>query len=105
MLVRLLARLPNPVTRAQARREFLTENPDWPEEAPQILITRALYSDLKDYEDQTIAKIARNENKDPLEIVMDIMLDDRGNTKRVNIFNERGRRAGRALTSSGLDVH
>ncbi len=82
-LEQLLARLRDPTTRGRAKREFLAENPDWPEGASRILITSVLNLDLKKYEGQTIAEIARDEGKDPLDTVMDIVLADRGNTMRV----------------------
>jgi N-acyl-D-amino-acid deacylase len=80
---RLLARLRDPATRARARRDFLVDNPDWPDGASRILLTSVLKLDLKKYEGRTIAEIAHDEAKDPLETVMDIVLADRGNTMRV----------------------
>ncbi len=82
-LEQLLARLRDPAARARARREFLAENPDWPDGASRILITSVLNLDLKKYEGRTIAEIARDEGKDPLDAVMDIVLADRGSTSRV----------------------
>jgi N-acyl-D-amino-acid deacylase len=80
---RLLARLRDPATRARARRDFLVDNPDWPDGASRILLTSVLNLDLKKYEGRTIAEIAHDEAKDPLDTVMDIVLADRGNTMRV----------------------
>ena len=79
----LLVRLRDQATRARVRRDFLAENPGWPENASRILITSVLNLDLKKYEGRTIAEIARDEGKDPLDAVMDIVLADRGNTGRV----------------------
>jgi dihydroorotase/N-acyl-D-amino-acid deacylase len=79
----LLARLRDPAIRARARREFLADNPDWPEGASLILITSVLNPGLKKYEGRTIAEIAKDERKDPLDVIMDIVLADRGNTNRV----------------------
>ncbi len=80
---RLLERLRDPAARARARKEFLAANPDWPEGASRILITSVLNPAFKKYEGRTIAEIAGDEHKDPLDTVMDIVLDDRGNTSRV----------------------
>jgi len=80
---RLLARLRDPAARTRARREYLAENPDWPEGASQILITSVLDPALKKYEGRKIDEIARDESKDPLDTIMDIVLADRGNTGRV----------------------
>jgi N-acyl-D-amino-acid deacylase len=80
---RLLERLLDAATRARARRDFLADNPDWPDGASRILITSVINLGLKKYEGRTIADIARDENKDPLDAIMDIVLADRGNTNRV----------------------
>ena len=82
-LKQLLARLGDPATRTRARREFLAENPDWPEGASRILITSVFNPDLKKYEGRTIAEIAKDEGKDPLDAVLDLVLADHGNTQRV----------------------
>jgi len=80
---RLLERLRDPAARARARKEFLAANPDWPDGASRILITSVLDPALKKYQGRTIAAIAGDERKDPLDTVMDIVLADRGNTGRV----------------------
>ncbi|RPI98313.1 MAG: D-aminoacylase, partial [Candidatus Aminicenantes bacterium] len=77
---RLLERLRDPAARARARKEFLAANPDWPEGASRILITSVLNPAFKKYQGRTIAAIAGDERKDPLDTVMDIVLADRGNT-------------------------
>jgi dihydroorotase/N-acyl-D-amino-acid deacylase len=79
----LLTRLRDPAIRGRARQEFLAQNPDWPEGASRILITSVLNLDLKKYEGRTIAEIAKDERKDPVDAIMDIVLADRGNTMRV----------------------
>jgi len=80
---KLLERLRDPATRARARTDFLKENPDWPDGAPRILITSVLNLDLKKYEGRTIEQIGRDERKDPLDALMDIVIADRSNTSRV----------------------
>jgi dihydroorotase/N-acyl-D-amino-acid deacylase len=81
---KLISRLEDPVTRARARAEFPEENPDWSDEpGSRILITRILNPALKSYEGKTVAEIARSEGKDPLEVLMDIVIADRANTGRV----------------------
>jgi N-acyl-D-amino-acid deacylase len=80
---RLLKRLGDPATRARIRKDFLAGAPDWPEGASRILITSVINLDLKRYEGRTIAEIAKDEEKDPLDTIMDIVLADRGNTDRV----------------------
>ena len=55
----------------------------WPEHAGEILITSVLNPELKKYEGQTIADIAKAEAKDPADVIMDIVIADKGNTGRV----------------------
>jgi N-acyl-D-amino-acid deacylase len=78
-----LARLLDPAMRARARADFLKENPDWPEGAARILVTSVLNLDLKKYEGRTIEQIGHDERKDPLDVIMDIVIADRANTGRV----------------------
>jgi N-acyl-D-amino-acid deacylase len=81
---KLVARLRDPATRARAREDFLKEHQGmWPEHAAAILITSVLNPDLKKYEGQTIADIAKAEAKDPIDVIMDIVIADKGNTGRV----------------------
>src|SRR5437867_2443398 len=81
---KLVARLRDPDTRARAREDFLKEHKgEWPEHAGEILITSVLNPDLKKYEGQTIADIAKAEAKDPLDVIMDIVIAAKGNTGRV----------------------
>jgi len=81
---KLVARLSDPATRARAREDFLKEHAGmWPEHAGEILITSVLNPELKKYEGQTIADIAKAEAKDPADVIMDIVIADKGNTGRV----------------------
>jgi N-acyl-D-amino-acid deacylase len=81
----LVERLTNPETRARARDAFLKspENADWPERASRILITSVLNPELKPYEGKTVAEIAADQKKDPLDAVFDLVVADRGHTARV----------------------
>ncbi len=82
---KLVARLSDPATRARVRADFLKENPaDWAEGGPaRILITSVLNAGLKKYEGRTLDDIGRDEGKDPLDVLIDIVVADRGNTGRV----------------------
>jgi dihydroorotase/N-acyl-D-amino-acid deacylase len=77
---KMVARLHDPATRARIHEELLKE---WPEHASEILITSVLNPALKKYEGQTIAAIAQAESKDPLDVLMDVVIADKGNTGRV----------------------
>jgi N-acyl-D-amino-acid deacylase len=87
---RLLERLGDQATRARIRRDFLAGEPDWPEGASRILITSVFNPGLKSFEGRTIAEIAKDERKDPLDTIMDIVLADRGNTDRVTFGMSEG---------------
>jgi N-acyl-D-amino-acid deacylase len=104
---KLLARLQDPATRARVRADFPGENPDWSvEPGSRILITRVLNPSLKRYEGRTVAEIARSENKDPLDVLMDTVIADRANTGRVTFsMSEEDVRTALAhpLVSMGTD--
>ena len=82
----MVARLEDPATRARARADFLQlpENADWPAGAARTLITSVLNADLKRDEGRTLQQIAEAEKKDPLDVLMDIVIADKGNTGRVS---------------------
>jgi len=104
---KLLARLQDPATRARSRADFPKENPDWSDEpGSRILITTVLNPDLKKYEGKTIAEIARVEKKDPLDVLMDLVIADHANVGRVTFsMSEEDVRAALAhpLVSMGTD--
>ncbi len=81
----LLARLRDPQLRARARREYLEgpNGPEWPEKAERILIVGVYAPGLKAAEGQTLAALAAEQEKDPFDTLLDLLLADRGNTTRV----------------------
>jgi dihydroorotase/N-acyl-D-amino-acid deacylase len=88
---KLLARLQDPATRARVREDFLKEHTDWSQDGPaSILITAVLNPDLKKYEGKTVEEIARDEGKDPLDVLIDIVIADRANTGRVTFSMSEG---------------
>jgi len=80
---KMIARLRDKETRARARTDFLKADTEWPESASRILITSVINDDLRKYQGKTLADIAKEEKKDPLDVLMDIVAADRGNTYRV----------------------
>jgi len=89
------------------RADFPKDNPDWSDQpGSRILITRTLDPSLKYLEGKTIAEISREENKDPLDALLDLVIADRGNTGRVTFsMSEEDVRAALAhpLVSMGTD--
>jgi dihydroorotase/N-acyl-D-amino-acid deacylase len=81
---KMLARLRDPAARAKAREDHVKDDPYWLDGgASRILITGVLNPELKKHEGRTIEEIAKAEGKDAFEALMDLVLADRGNTKRV----------------------
>lgn len=81
---KMVERLKDPSTRARARADFLKEDPDWSDGgAAGILLTQLYAPELKKYEGKTLAEIGREEGKDPLDVLIDLVIADRGNTGRV----------------------
>ena len=83
---KMVARLSDPAQRAKARADFLKlpDSADWPAGASRILVTSVMNPSLKLYEGQTIEQIAAAEKKDPLDVIIDIVVADTGNTARVS---------------------
>jgi dihydroorotase/N-acyl-D-amino-acid deacylase len=104
---KLIARLQDPAIRARVRADFPNENPDWSDQpGSRILVTRVLNPALKGYEGKTIAEIARSENKDPLDTLMDLVVADHANVGRVTFsMSEEDVRTALAhpLVSMGTD--
>ncbi|HEY2941359.1 MAG TPA: D-aminoacylase [Vicinamibacteria bacterium] len=81
---RMLARLRDPATREKAKKSFLDENPDWPDGgASRIMIVSVLDPALKKYEGQTLEEIGRAEGKDPLDVMVDVVIADKANTGKI----------------------
>lgn len=80
---KMVARLRNKATRARIRTDFVKADQEWPESASRILITSVINDALRKYQGKTLADIAKEEKKDPLDVLMDIVAADNGNTSRV----------------------
>ena len=82
-------RLKDPATRQQIKQEIA--GPDKSFEnlwkgsggADGVLVISVLNSDLKQYEGKTVAQIAKMQNKDPLDALMDLVIADRDNVGAV----------------------
>jgi dihydroorotase/N-acyl-D-amino-acid deacylase len=85
----MVERLKDPAVRAPIRRELVIEDPSWDNEylcaggAEGLLIASVVHPELKKYEGRTIAQIAAEERKDPIDVIMDIVAADRGNSYQI----------------------
>jgi N-acyl-D-amino-acid deacylase len=86
---RMLERLRDPGVRARVKEEVLKDDPRAENQyvcagGPSgILIASVVNSGLKKYEGKTLAQIAQDEKKDPVDVLMDIVIADRGNTSAI----------------------
>jgi N-acyl-D-amino-acid deacylase len=108
----LLKRLADPQTRARVKADMVKEAKDWENQwlgsggAEGVWVAEVLNPKLKKYEGQTIAAIAKAENKDPRDVVIDIVLADRANAFCIiAIMDEKDVRTALAspLVSFGTD--
>ena len=85
----LLRRLADPKTRARVKEDMDKDTKDWENEwkgaggAEGVMVAEVLSPQLKKYEGQTIAAIAKAENKDPRDVVIDIVVADRANAYQI----------------------
>jgi dihydroorotase/N-acyl-D-amino-acid deacylase len=77
---KLAERLKDPAQRARARAEVLDEGA-FP--GDDILITSVLNPELKKYEGKTLADVGKAEGKEPVDVMIDIVIADKGNTGRI----------------------
>jgi N-acyl-D-amino-acid deacylase len=83
---KLLERLHDPATRAKAKREMVAEHRDWENlylasgGASGVLVSGIENPDIKKFDGKTIAQIAAEQKKGPLDALMDLILADQGQT-------------------------
>lgn len=86
---KLLARLHDPALRRRAREDMLRGSDDWENQyfgsggPTGVMIATVLNPDLKKYEGMTIAQIAAEQNKDPIDALMDIVIADKANSLNI----------------------
>ncbi|MGH9443955.1 MAG: N-acyl-D-amino-acid deacylase family protein [Thermoanaerobaculia bacterium] len=86
---KLLARLQDPALRRRAREDMLRPTDEWENQylgsggPTGVLIATVLNPELKKYEGMTIAQIAKSENKDPIDALMDLVIADKANTANI----------------------
>ena len=83
---KLLERLHDPATRAKAKGEMASEHRDWENlyfasgGAGGVLVSGIENPDIKNFDGKTIAQIAAEQKKDPLDALMDLISADKGQT-------------------------
>jgi len=86
---RMIARLRDQGVRARVKADLAKEDPSWENQylcaggAAGILIASVVNTDLKKYEGRRLDEIARSESKDPVDLLMDIVIADRANTSNI----------------------
>ncbi len=110
---KLLTRLKDPAIRARIKKEMATEHREWENlylgsgGASGVLVSGIVNPDLKKYDGQTLAQIAAEQKKDPLDTLFDLVLDDKAQPGAIYfIASEQDLRYGlkQPWTSIGLDA-
>ena len=85
-LNKLLDRLRDPAVRARIKQELAEEHPDWENlylgsGGPSgVLVASVVNKDLKQWTGKTVAEMATEQKKDPLDALFDCILADKGQT-------------------------
>jgi N-acyl-D-aspartate/D-glutamate deacylase len=112
---KLLERLKDPTVRARIKQEMASEHPNWENlylgsgGASGVLISGVVNRDpaIKKYDGQTLAQIAADQKKAPLDALFDLVLADKAQTGAIYfIASEDDLRYGlkQPWTSIGLDA-
>jgi N-acyl-D-amino-acid deacylase len=86
---KMVERLKDPAARARIRDELRKDDRSWENQyqcaggGKGILIATVVNPELKKYEGKTVADIATGEGKDPVEVIMDMVVADRGHTSNI----------------------
>ncbi|HEX4783855.1 MAG TPA: D-aminoacylase [Candidatus Sulfotelmatobacter sp.] len=109
---KLLARLKDAATRASIKQDLATEHPNWENlylgsgGASGVIVSGVVNPDLKKYDGKTLAQVAKEQGKEPLDALMDFVTADKGQTGAIYfIASENDLRYGlqQTWTSIGLD--
>jgi dihydroorotase/N-acyl-D-amino-acid deacylase len=112
-LNKLLRRLQDPAIRSRIKSELAVSHSDWENlyldagGASGVMVSSVVNKDLKQFTGKTIAQIAAEQKKDPMEALFDFILADKGQTGALYfIANEEDLQYGlkQPWTSIGLDA-
>ncbi len=111
---KLIERLRQPATRSKIKQEMGADHNDWENlyldsgGGSGVLVSGIENPQLKKFDGKTVAQIAAEQKKDPLDAVMDLVLDDKAQTGAIYfIASEGDLRYGlkQPWTSLGLDAN
>lgn len=98
---KMIERLKDPATRARIKAEIAKDDGSWENQwmgsgGPSgILVVSVVNTALKKYEGKTFEQIGKEEGKEPLDALMDLVIADRGNSSNVIfMMDENDVRAG-----------
>ncbi|HQR23566.1 MAG TPA: D-aminoacylase [Steroidobacteraceae bacterium] len=83
---KMIERLKDPAMRERIRKDMATPSDDWDNEWQEIpgpeaiLVAVVVNPDLRSLQGKSLARIARERGKDPIDTLMDILVEDRGYT-------------------------
>ena len=86
---KMIERLKDPALRARVKADVVREDRSWENQylgsggPGGVLIVSVVNPALKKYEGRTLEQIAKDESKDPVDVIMDIVIADRANTSNV----------------------
>ncbi len=111
---KLLDRLRDPATRRRIKAEMASDHPDWENlyydsgGATGVRVSGVFNKDLQQYDGETVAEIARQQRKEPLDALFDFVLADHAQTGALYfIAGEQDLEYGlrQPWTSIGLDAN
>jgi dihydroorotase/N-acyl-D-amino-acid deacylase len=86
---KLIARLKDPALRKRAREDMLRPSDAWENQylgsggPTGVMLVTVLNPELKKYEGMTIAQIAAQQKKDPVDALMDLVIADKANSSNI----------------------
>jgi N-acyl-D-amino-acid deacylase len=86
---KMIARLKDPEIRARIKAEILKDDGTWEDQfmgsggAKGVMVVSVVNPALKKYEGKTFEQIGKEEGKDPLDALMDLVIADRGHSSNV----------------------
>lgn len=92
----MVTRLKEPATRAKIKAEILQPSTAWENQylgsggAAGILVSSVARADLKAYQGRTLEDIAKAEQKDPLDVLMDLIANDDTTGSGIMFFMDEG---------------